>query len=179
MCLNVFLTNNVHTDRYFFLFATYFVCVCVFSEYQKPIITGCALLRFFIPFHQLSLTGVTIAIKIQLYHTDTQHFYFFHPHSLSLSLSPSLPLSLFFIFIQVMPEFRLRRAKKEKGGGGQKRRHTLHTDSEMSHQLQEAAKIFNEQTEIILGPNEIVRESNRLKYFYCVAIISWQYYLMC
>ncbi|XP_011409823.1 PREDICTED: histone-lysine N-methyltransferase, H3 lysine-79 specific-like [Amphimedon queenslandica] len=53
-----------------------------------------------------------------------------------------------------MPEFRLRRAKKEKGGG-QRRRHTLHTDSEMSQQLEEAAKIFNEQTKIILGPNEI------------------------
>lgn len=52
-----------------------------------------------------------------------------------------------------MPEFRLKRNKKDKG---ERRRHTLHNDSEMSKQLQEVAKHFEDQTEIILGPNEIV-----------------------
>lgn len=53
-----------------------------------------------------------------------------------------------------MPEFRLRR-KKDKGEPPP-RRHTLHNDSDTASQLREVAKMYDEQTQIILGPNEVV-----------------------
>jgi hypothetical protein len=50
-----------------------------------------------------------------------------------------------------MPEFRLRRKKKEKG----QRRHTVQNDVELSQKLTEASLHFQEHSEIIMGPNEI------------------------